>query len=169
MEFVADGLLVLFHVLFATLWFGGAAYQVLIIGRALMAAGPQATGFMLALAKRGGIGKYFALNGALTIVFGAILFGRETSRGGLEPMEGRGLWLSLGATVAVLAYLHGLMVNMPTEKKWLALCNGIQGAPTPTQGKQMGEFGQKLGKAGAHSAIMVGVALLLMLMGRVFV
>ncbi len=164
--FTTSGLLVLLHVLFATLWFGGAVYQVRLIGPALMAAGPAGGGFQLALAKRKGIGWYFALTGLLTIVFGGALYGSEKVYN--DPFGPHNVWLTSGAIIAVLAYLHGMAVNLPAEKKWLAVCNSVKGAPTPEQGKQMAELGQKIGKAGRHSVMMLAVAILLMLLARVF-
>lgn len=169
MAFSGLGLLVLAHVLFASLWFGAGVFQVLVIGRGLMAAGPAASGFIIALMRNGGIGRFFAISGILTIVFGAALYGMEQSDGSLESFSGRGLWLTLGAIVAVLAFLHGLFVNMPTEKKLIALCNDIKGAPTKEQGQQMQAYGQKLGKAGAVGVMMVATAMVLMLLNRVFV
>lgn len=167
MEFVSTGPLILLHVLFASLWFGGAAYQVLVIGATLRQAGPAAAGFMKTLADRGGIGKYFAINGGLTILFGAALYGQEKVYE--TTFEGRGLWLTLGAVLAVLAYLHGMVVNMPTEKRWLAFMRGLKGAPTKEQQAQLMEFGMKLGKAGFVSLVMIAIAMLLMLLSRVFV
>jgi hypothetical protein len=169
MVFEITGLLILFHVLFASLWFGGAVYQVRVVGGTLMQAGPAASGFMLALARRGGIGKYFAVMGALTIVFGGIVYGQEKVSDHAFDMAGGFLWLTLGAIMAVLAYLHGLLVQLPTERKWLAVCNGVKGAPTKEQGEQMMALGMKLGKGGAVSTAMIGVAMLLMLMHQVLV
>lgn len=174
MEFSIDGFLVLLHVLFAALWFGGGAFQVLVVGKALQAAGPNATGFMVALAKRGGIGKYFAINGGLTILFGAIVYYRQMNvikdlGLAFEPFEGRWLWITLGAILAVLTYLHGMTSNMPTEKKWMALLNGLKGPPTKEEGMKLQEYGMKLGKAGMVSVAMLFVTIVLMLMSRVYV
>ncbi len=168
MAFSGLGLLVLGHVLFASLWFGAGVYQVSVIGRGLMKAGPAAGGFVITLMRNGGIGRFFAISGGLAIVFGAALYGMEQSDGSLDPWTGRGLWLTLGAIVAVLAYLHGLTSNMPTERKLIALCNEVKGAPTKEQAEQMAAYGQKLGKAGAVGVMLVGVAMLLMLLSRVF-
>lgn len=165
MEFSALGLLVLFHVLFATMWFGGAAYHVAIIGRALMAAGPASTGFQLALARRGGIGKYFAITGGLAILFGAALYGQEHIYA--SAFTGRNLWLTLGSIMALLTYGHGLAANLPNEKKWIKLCNSIQGTPTPEQGKQLQALDEKLGRLANQSTAMLAITLLLMLMSRV--
>lgn len=169
MAFVASGLLVLGHVLFGALWFGGAAFQVLIIGQALRQAGPAASGFMSALARRGGIGKYFAITGGLTLLFGAIRYGQLMGDEAIETFSGRGLWLTLGAIVAVLGYLHGAFVNMPTERKWIALATSLKGAPTKAQAEQLQAYGMKLGKAGVLSFAMIALAMLLMLLSRVFV
>jgi uncharacterized membrane protein len=168
--FDAIGILVLLHVLFATVWFGGAVYQVRVIGPALMAAGPSGMGFVLTLARRRGIGWFFALSGGLAILFGGWLYGAEMADHRIAgAFDGRGLFLTLGAVMALLAYLHGLTSNMPTEKKWLAVCNAVKGTPTPEQGKQIAELGAKLGKQGVISVAMLGVAMLLMLLSRVFV
>jgi len=169
MEFSGNGLLVLFHVLFASLWFGGVAYQVRIIGGTLMQAGPAASGFLTVLARRKGVGWYFALTGLLTILFGGALYGQEMHSGAIaDAWSGRGLWLTLGAILAVLAYLHGMTANFPIERRWLKLSNSITGQPTPEQAKQLQDYGMKLGKNGAISAMIVGLAMLCMLLSRVF-
>ena len=169
MAFEAYGLLVLGHVLFASLWFGAGVYQVLVIGRGFRLAGPAAGGFIVTLMKNGGIGRFFALSGILTILFGGALYGRLMSDGAIETFSGAGLWLTLGAIFAVLAFIHGLTVNMPTERKLIALCKEINGPPTKEQAGQLQALGQKLGKAGVHGVTMVSIAMLLMLLSRVFV
>ena len=169
MAFSSTGLLVLFHVLFASLWFGGGVYQVRIIGGTLRAAGPQAGGFMAALARRKGIGWYFAVTGGLAILFGGALYAKEVADKAIGgAFEGRGLWLTLGAIMAVLAYLHGMAFNLPLERKWMRFSNSLKGPPTKEQGEQLMHFGMKLGKNGAVSVLMVGLAMLLMLLSRVF-
>lgn len=169
MAFEATGLLRLGHILFASLWFGGAAYQVLVIGPTLRQSGPAAGGFMKTLADRGGIGRFFAITGGLAILFGAGIYGVRMGEEALETFSGPGLWLTLGALVAVAAYLHGMVVNMPTERRWLAFMRELKGPPTKEQGARMQEFGMKLGKAGVLSFVMIAVAMLLMLLSRVFV
>lgn len=169
MAFSGVGLLVLFHVLFASLWFGGLVYQVKIIGGTLMAAGPAAGGFLSVLARRNGIGWYFALTGALTIIFGGILYGNEMSSGAIAgAFEGRGLWLTIGAILAVLTYAHGLSRNLPVERKWLKLSNSITGAPTKEQGQQLQAFGMRMGKNAMVTVVLLSLAMLSMLLSRVF-
>jgi hypothetical protein len=168
MAFEAYGLLVLGHVLFASLWFGAGVYQVLVIGRGFRLAGPAGGGFIVTLMKNGGIGRFFAISGILTILFGGALYGKLMSDDAIETFAGRGLWLTLGAIVAVLAFIHGLTVNMPTERKLIALCKEINGPPTKEQAAQLQAFGQKLGKAGMHGVTLVSLAMLLMLLSRVF-
>jgi hypothetical protein len=168
MAFDWTGLLRLGHILFASLWFGGAAYQVMVIGATLRQAGPAAGGFMQTLAARGGIGRYFAATGGLAILFGGAIYGVRMSRDEMQTFEGMGLWLTLGAVLAVVAYVHGMLVNMPTERKWLAFMRGLKGPPTKDQQAQLADFGMRLGKAGAVSFLMIAAAMLLMLLSRVF-
>jgi hypothetical protein len=168
MEFSSTGLFVLLHVWFAALWFGAGVFQVAVIGRGLMKAGPAGGGFLVALMKNGGIGRFFAISGILTIIFGGLLYGQEKVSD--APFDAaRNLWLTLGAIVAVLAFIHGVAFNMPTERKLIALCKTINGPPTKEQGAQIQELGMKLGKYGRHGVAMVGLAMLLMLLSRVFV
>lgn len=169
MAFEPTGLLRLAHILFASLWFGGAAYQLLVIGATLRQAGPAAGGFMATLAARGGIGKYFAVTGGLAIGFGFAIYGVRMGNDELETFEGMGLWITLGAIVAVAAYLHGMIFNMPTEKRWLAFMRGLKGPPTKDQQAQLMDFGMRMGKAGAVSVLLLSIAMLLMLLSRVFV
>lgn len=170
MDFSLVGLLVFFHVLFASLWFGAGVYQVSMIGPGLRAAGPAGGGFVVALMKRGGIGRFFAFSGLLAILFGGFLYGQEMNDGSIPgAFEGRGLWLTLGAILAVLALLHGIAVNMPNERKLIALCKQVNGPPTKEQAAQLQDLGMKLGKYGAHAVLMVGGAMVLMLLSRVFV
>jgi len=168
MQFESYGLLLALHVLFASMWFGAGVYQVAVIGRGLMAAGPAAGGFVAALMRNGGIGRFFAISGALTIVFGGALYGMGMQDGSIKTFSGRGLWLTLGAIVAVLAFLHGVTSNLPTERKLKALVLSLKGHPTKEQADQMQALGTKLGKAGAVGVAMVGTAMLLMLLSRVF-
>lgn len=154
------------HILFATLWFGAAAYHVSIIGSTLMQAGPAAGGFLSTLARRGGIGKYFAVNGGLAIVFGGWLFGSMHKAGSIRFGDAHGILLTVGAGLALVAYIHGMVVNMPTERKWIALSNSIKGPPSPEQGQQLAAYGMKLGKAGVLSTILIGLAMLSMLASR---
>jgi hypothetical protein len=168
MAFDLTGLFVLLHVWFGALWFGAGVYQVAIVGRGLMTAGPAAGGFVAALMRNGGIGRFFAINGVLAIVFGGILYGREHISD--APFDAaRNLWITLGAIVAVLALLHGVIVNMPNEKRLMALVKELNGPPTKEQAARMQELGQKLGKNGVHSVILVALAMLLMLLSRVLV
>lgn len=156
------------HILFASLWFGAGVYQVAVIGRGLMAAGPAAGGFVAALMRNGGIGRFFAINGVLTILLGGAIYGDLMSADQIETFSGRGLFLTLGAIVAVLALLHGVAVNMPTERRLITLVRSIDGHPSKDQAAQMGALGQRLGKAGFVGVAMVATAMLLMLLSRLF-
>lgn len=169
MEFDGYGLLLALHVLFASMWFGAGAYQVTVIGRGLRAAGPAAGGFLAALMRTGGIGPFFAISGGLAIVFGGILYGQGMDKQFPAGFEGRGLWILLGAIMAVAAFIHGLTANLPTERKLIALVKSLKGPPTAEQAQQMQALGMKLGKAGRVGVAMVGTAMVLMLLSRVFV
>lgn len=168
MAFDLTGLLVLFHVWFAALWFGGGVFQVAVIGRGLMKAGPAGGGFLVAVMKNGGIGRFFAITGLLAIVFGGTLYGKEHISD--APFDAaRNLWITLGAIVAVLAFIHGMTMSFPAERRLMAVCKQVNGPPTKEQAEQIQALGMKVGKYGRHGIAMVGTAMLLMLLSRVLV
>ncbi len=160
------------HIVAAALWIGAGVFQVLIIGPALMQAGPQAGGFIMTLARRGGMGRFFAISGIVTILAGGLVYGerikalKDIGEGAFSSTDGFYL-VTIGAILAVLALLHGLTSNMPTERKLVKLCKSIQGAPTPEQARLMGEYGAKLGKQGVIGVAIITVALLCMVGARV--
>ena len=157
-------LLVVLHVIGAVLWAGGALFQLLVVGPALRGAGPAAGGFLQALARRGGFGPYFGIAGTVTVLTGGALYGMEDLHTAMG--SGRGLWLTIGAGVAVLAYLHGLFAVMPSERRLLAQLKGMQGPPTPEQGAALAAQAAKLGRLSAVSVAMVALALVAMLVGN---
>ena len=167
MEFVAEGVWVFLHILFAAIWFGGGLFQILIVGPALKQSGPQGAGFLATVMKRGGIGRYFGIAGVLTIVFGAIAYVTLDYQD--LGMEGVGLWVNLGAAVAVLTLLHGIAVNMPAERKIMTLMAELKGPPTPAQAQQLQALGMRMGKNGLVSMVMLATAMVLMLMSNVYV
>lgn len=153
------------HVLFAVLWVGGGLFQIAVIGPALMAAGPKGGGFIVALMRRGGMGRYFAISGLLTILFGGWYYGGHVRMaGGAFDVASGYIYITLGSFVALLAFLHGAFASMPAERKLIALCRDLKGEPTAEQASQMQALGMKLGRNGVISGMMIGIALLLMLM-----
>jgi uncharacterized membrane protein len=168
-EFSSYYLVVLLHVTFATLWVGANVFQALVIGPAMKAAGPAGGGFLVALARRGGIGKYMATVATLAVLFGAGAYFQGDYHEHAFELDGGYVWVTLGAILALLAYLHGWSVNFPTERRWMAFLATLKGPPTPEQQQQLQAFGMKLGKNGAVSMMILFVAMLLMLMHQVYV
>jgi uncharacterized membrane protein len=152
------------HVAGAVLWAGGALFQAAIVGPALARAGPAAGGFLQAVARRGGFGPYFGAVATLTVLTGGALYGMEDLHTAMG--SGRGLWLTIGAVVAVLAYLHGLFAVMPNERRLVATLKGMQGPPTAEQGAALAAQGAKVGKLSMVSTALVAAALLAMLVGN---
>ena len=165
MEFTLHSFALIVHVLAASLWFGGGVFQVLMVGSALMRAGPAALGFMQAVAKKGGFAPFFAISGIMAVVSGGYLYYDDEV--GQAAFKGSNLWLTVGAIVAVLALLEGLFLLRPLNGKWVAAVNSIKGAPTAEQGKTIAELGARIGKTGARSVAMISLTMLCMLLWRV--
>jgi len=84
-------------------------------------------------------------------------------------MEGRALWINLGAVSALAALVVGGAINMPTERKMRAIVLSLKGPPTAAQAQEMQALGMKMGKGGVLAVTFISLAFLLMLMQRVFV
>lgn len=165
MAFTMHSFVLIMHVLFASLWFGGAVFQVLVVGSAMRRAGPAAIGFMQAVAKNGGFAPYVAISGVVTVVAGGFLY--YDSKIGQDAWTGSNLWLSIGAILGVAALLEGIFGLRPLNNKWVAALSGIKVTPTPEQGKQIADLGMRIGKMTLRSMVLIALAMILMLLWRV--
>jgi hypothetical protein len=155
---------IVLHVVLATAWFGGALFLAAVVGPALQKAGPQAGGFLIAVARRGGFSRYFLIIAGITILLGASLYYREGIQA--APFAGQDLWVTLGAILAIVAFLDGLFIIRPVDEKLSKLLLSLKGPPSAEQATQLQTLGKKIGMMSAGSTLMVLLALVFMVIRR---
>ena len=169
MAFTAFALVRAVHIIFSALWAGGAFFTAFILGPHMRAAGPAAGPFMATIMRRGGIAWYPLTVGAIALLAGGSTLGQGEYT---SDSIGNGPFIVLmaGVALAVLAYLVGLFVMFPTERKLKALVRSMpaQGPPAPDMQAQFQQLGMKQGKTGVALAGMLALALLCMTLWRLF-
>ena len=158
------------HVLAATLWVGGAVLMAFVLGPSLRIAGPAAGPFMMTVLRRGGLSPYFLSLGGVTILAGGYVYGDFGY--GEDPFgSGSNAVITIGAIVALVAYIHGLAILMPNERKMKKLVRSMSpGAPpTAAQAAEMQQRAKKQGMQSALSALLLVFALIMMVLVRPFV
>lgn len=128
------------HVIAAVVWAGGAFSMAWFVSPAARKAGPAAGPFMGALAS-GTMRRVMTYASAFTIVIGLVLWAQVVEG---APTGTQGLLLSVGAVAGFVALGVGHGLQGPTAKRLARLQMGIDGAPTPEQGKEMAELSGKL-------------------------
>jgi uncharacterized membrane protein len=148
------------HVLSGIMWVGVMVFNGRFLGPALEDVGPDAGKVMAALAKRGFL-NFMPAVGAVSILSGAYLYWHASVH--FEPdymKSGTGMTFGIGATLAILAYIIGMVYVRPAIKTSLAI--GPQMAAA-TESERQGMMAQmqaarRKSKSGGH---MVGVLVVL--------
>lgn len=157
------------HVIAVVAWFGGGLFTVAMVLPAVRSAGPAGKGFMMAVLRKGGFGKFFGIAAVVGILAGATLFwkyGYHRDPFGTTPST----LLTLGAIVGLVAFVESLAVSMPNEAKMKKIVAQMgPGGPTPEQAALLERLAAKQAKAGVRTVSMVAVALVLMLIRNAFV
>lgn len=113
-----DGWLIFFrivHVGSAIMWFGGAIIGGFFLQPTAKALGPASQPFMDYLMKRRGMGIFFPIVAALTILAGAVLYWHDS--GGLQAAwitSPTGLAYTIGGLAALVAFVGGLVLIGPS-------------------------------------------------------
>jgi hypothetical protein len=139
-----DGWLILFrivHVGAAMMWFGGAIIGGFFLQPTAKALGSAGQPFMDHLMKRRGMGIFFPIVAALTILAGAVLYWRDS--GGLQAawiMSPTGLAFTIGGLAALVAFVGGLVLIGPSIAEQAAvqaeLASG-DGVPSAEQTRRL--------------------------------
>lgn len=164
MAFSLDALIRLIHVLGAAFWFGGGLFFIAVIYPAVQAAGPNGGAVMQAITRRGGLGgRWFGPVSTITVVAGLYLYIKGDYHVG--PFDDAvAALLTVGVAFGILAFLVGLGMALPNEKRMKALVAEMpEGAPpTPEQAGQMQQLAATAMKAGKAGTALAGAAFILM-------
>lgn len=143
---MAYPLSILIHVVFGTLWAGGAVALGFFIFPAVIEAGPAGGAVMGGVAKRQ-LPVYFSAFAILTVLSGLYLIHVRSSANPEFFTSAEGMVLSLGALLGLGAFGLGLGIQRPTAMRIGALGAQIAqqgGQPTPEQIAELGVLRPKL-------------------------
>jgi hypothetical protein len=159
------------HICSGVFWAGATIYLAAFIAPAVQASGPEGTKFMQQLAKTRKLPVVMTLIATLNVLSGILLIWVLTS--GFEHSEWmgsrRGIIISLGGTLAIIAYLEGLLVTRPTVLKINKVGKAIAdagGPPSAEQMQQLMSYRKKIFMANNIVAVMLAFAVIAMSLGK---
>jgi uncharacterized membrane protein len=160
------------HIVAGTLWVGSAFLFSGFIGPSAAEVGPGAGPLLTALVKKRRLPTVIEALSGITVLAGWILWLRDMDLyGGLGDWLGSrfGLVLTVGAVLATIAFVIGLMGIAPNVEKLVDLGGEIAaggGQPTPEQGAKMGRTQKALETASKVDLVLLLLAVSAMATAR---
>jgi len=150
----------LVHVIAGTLWVGIAAFNPFFLMPALLEAGPEGGKVMVVLQRRG-LMTLLPLLALLTILSGLLLFWRVSANmAGFFTSPG-GHTLSLGAALAIVAFVIGIAITRPAMLRAGAAMQSLSPeTPAEARARVMAEV-ERLRQRAGRSAQLLAVLLLI--------
>jgi len=152
------------------MWAGGAVLIALYILPAARAAGPAGSVVLRELTAVRRLPEVLLGLAVVTILSGLYLLG--VASGGFQPEwlhSGRGLGYLVGGTAALIAFVIGSAINIPTARRIGVLASQVQSigaAPTPEQEKTLRRLSLRLLQGARAVAAFVTIAITLMALAR---
>jgi uncharacterized membrane protein len=162
----------LVHLVCGIFWAGSIMYMAFFIQPAAKAAGPEGSKFVQTLAKTNKLPVVMMLAAILTIAAGTLLFWEISD--GFQPVymgSKHGIILSVGGTLAIIAFFIGFFVNKPTVTKIAKIGQAIAaqgGPPTAEQSQQLAKLRNKLFTGTNIIAGLLVITVILMSIVRYF-
>ncbi len=158
--------LVFLHVFFGILWAGAAVALGFFVLPSVLEAGPAGGAVMAGVAKRR-FPLFMTVVAAVVLLTGARLFMLRFTPGWIATPEG--IVITLGALLAIAAFIIGMAVQRPVVGRIGALAAQIAASgapPTPAQASELQALRLKLRRAASITAWHVLAAAALMAMHR---
>lgn len=158
------------HIVAGVLWVGGAALFFFYIEPTLNALGPDAEKFMNELVNRRKVPLYFVAASTLVVVFGLILYWRDSN--GLQGAwmtSPTGLAFGLGGLAALIAWLGGNLLIPRTIGRLVAVTSEMKAAGGPPSDELMARLHavqERLRTIGMIDLILLGIAVVAMASAR---
>jgi uncharacterized membrane protein len=158
------------HILGGVCWAGGVILMYGFVVPSVRATQPESGRFMQHFAGKSGISMFMMSASLACVLAGLALFAPISGTFDRDWMRStRGVVLSVGALIGLLAMLEGLFVTGPNARKLGALgreLGAAGGPPSPEQAKQLAMLQNKMTSSGTRGAWMVAFAALLMAVAR---
>jgi uncharacterized membrane protein len=157
------------HILSGTFWVGTALFFVLFLEPTLKASGP-AGGTVMGRLTLTRFPLLMALASILTVGIGVVMYLIDSH--GLQVnwiASTPGIAITIGSLAGILAFIEGLIVQMPASNRMAALQKEILtagGQPTPPQIQEMQALQEKISNASRLGAVLMVIAVLGMAVAR---
>jgi hypothetical protein len=154
----------LIHISCGIFWAGATMYLAWFILPAVKSLGPEGGKFMQQLSKTNKLPQVMLSMGTLTVLSGILLI-HILSGGFQSPWFGtsHGITISIGGTFAIIAYIMGLTINLPSVRKMGQIGAAIAstgGIPSQEQAQQMQSLRKKIYTATSVMALFLLVAVI---------
>ncbi len=150
------------HIFGVMIWFGGAFTTAVFVVPTARRLGPEGGRFVQSMAGEGGLSATLTIAAWVAVFAGSVMFVMVS--GGFDRTfmgSPHGILLSIGATMGILAVLHGTATQAPTAGKLAALSREISaagGPPSPEQLARILALREKLARNGVIQVVMLAVA-----------
>jgi uncharacterized membrane protein len=157
------------HILSGIFWVGTAFFFVLFFEPTIKAAGP-AGGTVMGRLTLTRFPMLMAVASILTVGIGFVMYLIDSN--GFQVnwiFTPPGIAMTIGSIAGILAFLEGLIVQMPASNHMAALQKDILaagGQPTPAQMEEMQALQEKITNASRSGAVLMVIAVLGMAMAR---
>jgi hypothetical protein len=159
--------LLMLHICTGVFWAGATIYLAAFIAPAVKASGAEGTKFMQQLAKTNKLPVVMTLFATVNVICGILLLWKLSD--GFQNhdwmVSRRGMILSMGGGLAIIAYLEGLLITRPTVLKVNKLGQAIAaagGPPSPEQMQQLMAYRKKIFTANNVVAVLLAIAVIAM-------
>ena len=146
------------HIVSAIFWAGSIMYLAWFVIPAVKALGPDGGKFMQQLSRTNGLPKVMLIARGLTVLGGLLLI--QQISGGFEMTwfgTPHGIIISIGGTMAIIAYTIGLIVNLPAVNRMAAIGQAAAASGAPPSAEQMQELQKLRNKVFSATNIMAGL------------
>ena len=163
--------LLMFHICTGVFWAGATIYLAAFVAPAVKASGAEGTKFMQQLSRTNNLPLWMTLAATLNVLCGVLLLWKLSD--GFQNHEWmsskRGMTLSIGGGLAIIAYLEGLFITRPTVMKVAKLGKAIAaagGPPSAEQMQQMMAYRKKIFSANNFVATLLAAAVIAMSLAK---
>lgn len=160
----------LIHIPTGVFWVGGVLMMVTFISRSAQAVGEDAAKFMQHFTLRSGFQQGMSISGGLAVISGYTMY--YGLFGWLAPLNsGAGLALTVGGAAGLIALLIGAFVMGRGTNRMRAIAGEIAASGGPPNAEHLAEMGtlqERLGRAGAITAILMVISLIGMTLSEYF-
>lgn len=137
MEFSLVALLRAIHVAGGAIWFGTVIFSHFFLAPTMREAGPAAKGFMDAMGKRGGVGRFMGPIALTTVLTGLVVYW-ELGYLRAPFATVNATLLTLGGVLALAAMAFGTFAVAPLQKRMATQPDPSLAAKAATRGKAFG-------------------------------